>query len=214
MSQGIRTVWGMALAALLLPDRCAGCGVMGASPCGACLSALRPAPKLDPPTGLDTLAALVRYDEVARALVTAVKYRNARGSIAGLAGAAASLLDPDDMAGATLTWAPTTPDRLRRRGFDQAELLARAIGRHARLPVRACLDRLPGAHQTGLRAAERHRAPHFTARHRPSTTVVVVDDVCTTGATLSAAAGALRAAGARHVHGLVLARTPPREDHR
>ena len=204
----------MSLVALLLPDRCAGCGATGTSPCRACLSALRPAPKLDPPTGLDTLAALVRYDEVARALVTAVKYRNARGSIAGLAGAAASLLDPAAVAGATLTWAPTTPDRLRRRGFDQAELLARAVGRHVGLPVQGCLERLPGAHQTGLGAAERHRAPRFTARSRSPATVVVVDDVCTTGATLSAASGALRGAGARGVHGLVLARTPPRQEHR
>jgi predicted amidophosphoribosyltransferase len=44
--------------------------------------------------------------------------------------------------------------------------------------------------------------------------VLVVDDVCTTGATLSAAAEVLRGAGAHTVHGLVLARTPAREARR
>src|SRR4051794_37875642 len=109
----------MSITGLLLPARCAGCGALGASPCTGCVARLRPAPVLEPPDGLDSFAALVRYDDLARAVVTAVKYRNARAPVGELAGALASLA-PDGLAGATVTWAPTTAQRARRRGFDQA----------------------------------------------------------------------------------------------
>jgi predicted amidophosphoribosyltransferase len=210
----------MSITALLLPSRCAGCGALGASPCATCAASLRPPPLLDPPEGLDGLSALVRYDEVARALVTAVKYRNARSSIDGLAPALAALAprlvadgseDPDRR---VVTWAPTTSRRARHRGFDQAELLARAIARELGLPVHRCLRRLPGAHQTGRGADERRAGPRFAAAARAPPSVLVVDDVCTTGATLSAAAAALRGAGAATVQGLVIARTPARQVHR
>ena len=121
----------------------------------------------------------------------------------------ASLVVPAE--GQVVTWAPTTPDRARERGFDQAELLARAVARHLDLPVRRRLRRLAGVHQTGRSADERRGAPRFTAPGGVPNTVLVVDDVCTTGATMSAAAAALRTAGARTVHGLVLARTPARK---
>jgi len=209
----------MSIVALLLPARCAACGALGASPCASCVDALQPPPLLDPPEGLDSLSALVRYDEVARAVVTAVKYRNARASVEGLAPALAGLAPspaPTDLVDgrAVVTWAPTTPQRARSRGFDQAELLARAVARHLGLPVRGCLRRLPGAHQTGRRVEERRVGPRFVASGRAAPTTFVVDDVCTTGATLSAAAASLREAGASTVHALVLARTPPRKARR
>lgn len=199
----------MSIATLLLPARCAVCGALGGSPCASCVGALRPPPVLEAPAGLDSLAALVRYDEVARSVVTAVKYRNARASIEGLAPALASLVAPIERQ--VVTWAPTTPDRARERGFDQAELLARAVARLLDLPVRCCLRRLAGVHQTGRSASERRGAPRFVTPGGAPSSVLVVDDVCTTGATLSAAAATLRAAGALTVHGLVLARTPARQ---
>jgi predicted amidophosphoribosyltransferase len=194
---------------MLLPSRCAACGALGASPCARCAAALAPAPALGVPPGLDSLAALLRYDAAARALVTAVKYRNARASLEGLAGPAADVVDPSCRAALTLvTWAPTTAARRRERGFDQAQLLARAVASRLGRPVRSTLRRRPGPHQTGRPAHERHGSPRFTPRRPVAGSVLVVDDVCTTGATLAAAAAALREAGAREVHGLVLARTP------
>ena len=62
-----------------------------------------------------------------------------------------------------VSWAPTTPARRRARGFDQAEVLARAVARTTRLPCRGLLRRLPGPPQTGLPASERRRGPRFVA---------------------------------------------------
>jgi predicted amidophosphoribosyltransferase len=107
-----------------------------------------------------------------------------------------------------VTWAPTTRVRLRSRGFDPAELLARAVARGLRSRCSALLLRLPGPPQTGLAAAARRCGPRFEPRRSVPRSVVLVDDVATTGATLSAAAAALRDGGAQSVFALVAARTP------
>ena len=109
-----------------------------------------------------------------------------------------------------VTWAPTAPGRRRARGYDQAEVLARAVGRSLGVPVRGLLRRTDRAGpQTGRRRAERlARAPTFVATRRVPDRVVVVDDVVTTGATLQAAASALVAGGAHSVRAVAAAATP------
>jgi predicted amidophosphoribosyltransferase len=160
------------------------------------------------PPGLDRLVVAFAYEGVARELVARVKYRNARAAVAWLADAMVERLGrepPVDV----VTWAPTTPARRRARGFDHAELLARAVGRRRGIPVRGLLTREPGPVQTGARRAERRCGPQLRARPAVGgRSVLLVDDVVTTGATLTAAAGALRRSGAPAVLGLVAARTP------
>lgn len=193
---------------MLLATRCAACDRPGASPCPSCHGALRPpAPEPDPP-GLDGLIALLRYDGPARALVARIKYRNQRQAVAWLADGLAA--HARRVAIELVTWAPTTGDHRRRRGFDHGEVLARAVARRLGVPARALLRRVEGPAQTGRPAHERRSAgPVFTPVRRlaPGTRVLVVDDVVTTGATLRASVTAVRLAGAVAVPAAA-ARTP------
>ena len=109
-----------------------------------------------------------------------------------------------------VTWAPTSARRRRRRGYDQAELLARAVAWRLGVPCRRLLRRVddPRGPQTGRTRAERLAGPTFVARRRVRGVVLVVDDVVTTGATLRAAETALLAGGARSVRSIAAAATP------
>ena len=127
---------------MLLPSVCPVCLAAGAAPCESCAQMLRPAPGLPLPPGLDRCDALLAYDDLARALLTGLKRANRRSSVAWLADGLAGLRVPST--GSVVTWAPTTADRARGRGFDQAELLARAVARQVgrALPPACCGDGL------------------------------------------------------------------------
>lgn len=157
------------------------------------------------PLGLDGCAAIMGYDEVTRALLTSLKNRNRRDVVAWLADTVVRIV-PVPRPGTVVTWAPTARSRARRRGFDQSELLARALARRWRLPCRGLLLRQAGPPQAGRSALERGRNPKFSALRAVPPAVLLVDDVATTGATLTAAARALRSGGAAAVTAVVAAR--------
>ncbi|PPT40403.1 amidophosphoribosyltransferase [Xanthomonas axonopodis pv. begoniae] len=101
--------------------------------------------------------------------------------------------------------------RLRQRGYDQALELARPLGRALQLPCLPLLRRVRAtAPQSELDAVERQRnlRDAFEARGAVPAHVALVDDVMTTGATLHAAAKALRKAGVQRVDAWVCARVP------
>jgi predicted amidophosphoribosyltransferase len=175
--------------------------------CSECATTLRPPRPAPAPPGLDAWAAPFAYEGVARELVARVKYRGAHAVTDWLAAAMARLAPlplPE-----VVTWAPTTADRRRDRGFDHAQLLAGQVARQLARPARSLLHRGDDRPQTGLAAVERRLGPRFVARGCTPASVLIVDDVTTTGATLAAAAATLRAAGATHVVALTAARTPP-----
>ncbi|UNK58831.1 ComF family protein [Pseudoxanthomonas daejeonensis] len=108
---------------------------------------------------------------------------------------------------------PLHRGRLRRRGYDQALELARPMASTLRLPLRAdLLQRVQAtAAQSELDAVARRRnlqGAFRVADHCVPSHVALVDDVMTTGATLHAAASALRRAGVARVDAWVCARTP------
>jgi predicted amidophosphoribosyltransferase len=187
---------------VLFTPTCPLCGHRGAAPCVGCRSTLRRVGPVAAPVGIDTCAALLRHDGAGRALVIACKYRNRRDALPWLAAEMAALVaTPPDL----VTWAPTTAARRGARGYDQAELLARRVARSLGRPCRGLLARLPGDAQTGRPAADRRRGVAFVARPVPSSRILLVDDVLTTGSTLSAAAAALRRQGAGVVDAVVAA---------
>lgn len=108
---------------------------------------------------------------------------------------------------------PLPLPRLRRRGYNQAQELALAVGRLLGVPVRPELLYRPScdAPQSSLRARERRRNPHGSFAASPAAAGLclwLLDDIFTTGSTARAAARALLAAGAQRIDLVTLARTP------
>ena len=188
---------------MFLAARCPVCGHPVSDACVGCWSAALPAPTDA------TVPAAVAFVGAGRRLILGLKYGNGRTLARPLAARMAPLV-----AGCSadiVTWAPTSGRRLRRRGYDQAELIARALARELGLPCRPMLRRLSGsAAQTGRNRAERRAgAPRFVARRSwGPQRVLLVDDVVTTGATLRAAERALRRAGCSEIFPVAGAATP------
>jgi predicted amidophosphoribosyltransferase len=158
---------------------------------------------------VDRSLALIAYQGTGAVLVQRLKYANHRDALGMLAGGLAELIEPERPA--ALTWVPASLAHRRDRGFDQGELLARAVARC--LPgvrARRLLDRGPGAPQTGRDRAERLAGPnlHPHRGRRVVGTVVVLDDVRTTGASLRAAADVIRSGGADRIVAATIAVTP------
>jgi ComF family protein len=159
--------------------------------------------------GMDVWAPLA-YEGPARELVRALKYRAAE-RLAGAMAAQIAATAPQAFAEGCLVPVPLHPARHRRRGFNQAELLARELSRRTAMEVADCLERpRPRAPQAGRPRAERVGGLSGIGL-RPDAgvprSVLLVDDVVTTGATVAACARALRPAGACEVRVLAYART-------
>jgi ComF family protein len=196
-------------------DECARCyrplpRRAGAEPAGLCAIC-----QADTSAHLSGLRVAARYEGVVRQAIRQLKYHQQRrlaeplGDL--LADVCATLAPQIDL----IVPVPLHPSRQRQRGYNQAELLARQCAARLGLPVRPnVLHRIRATPpQVGLGAAARvanvagafaasAAAPAALAGRR----LLLVDDVCTSGATLTSAADALLAAGAVSVWGLAVAR--------
>jgi len=225
---------GEAVADILDPPLCAACGMEPAekhSLCGKCLDSIPlPSPPLCPLCGgendglfdacLECLkmdrpwskgVAVARMDGLMASLIRRLKY----GGETAIARALGSLAAEKWLeAGIDADLAVPMPAHWTRkilRGFNQADLTATVFSRLSNIPLRRPLKRIkPTPKQAGLDRAARLRNLEnaFTARGSALSgkTVVLLDDVMTTGATMSAAANALLEAGAEKVVALSLAR--------
>lgn len=212
-----------------LPPRCPGCGVVVAGGHRFCLECWRGLDFLggpacarcgDPfpggvgegdcdrclarPPAFDRMAAAVTYGDAARALALRLKYAGRPGVAETMARQMARLID--GAGGALLVPVPLHRWRLWRRGYNQAALLARALGR--RTGAQVAVDLLARTRATpsmrGLNPSERRRLVRDVfVVPRPERAagqdILLIDDVYTTGATADACARALKRAGARSV---------------
>jgi ComF family protein len=222
---------------VLFPPRCVGCGTRGAWFCAQCVqqtTAHRPV--LPCPHGvammvcphcLPELTALAgvrvagRYQGALKEAIWALKFQGKRQSAGGLGQLLADVWQISPITAADgVVAVPTTGQRQRQRGYNQAALLAHACARTLHLPyidgALLCARSVPP--QVGLTAPERRanvrdlfvvRAQSIRAMQGKR--LILVDDVMTTGATLDATAQALLRAGAAQVWGLVLARPTLRD---
>ena len=215
---------------LLLPLSCAVCNREGRFLCTECEPSL---PRLEhpycsicvapgtaglchwcatSPPAMDEVTAPYTMDGAARELVHRLKYRNLRALAPGMAGLMARHLESHPMDADVLIPVPLHPRRERARGYNQSELLTRGLSR---------LTGLPSA--TGVLHRHRDTAPQVEMESREERrlniegafacstdlagqSVLLVDDVVSTGGTVSACAAPLKGAGARSVSVLVLAR--------
>ncbi len=222
----VLTVLGAALD-VLLPPTCAGCGLPGDAVCAACRSRLVP---MEPPcchrcghpwpipvTGcpecprsIDVARQAVGYVDPVPAIVAALKDLRRRSLAAQIAALmAVRIARPPP--GVALVPVPLAPRREAARGFNQAALIARELGRIWERPVAGLLVRVREAPaQRGSSVTERRlqvRGAFATVRAADvPPAVCLVDDVHTTGATLAACGRALRAAGVARVGAITFAR--------
>jgi ComF family protein len=215
---------------LLFPPRCALCDRDGTLLCDGCIAALPPAdgPRCERcfedvrrgvricraceevPPAFASVRAPFSADDGARRLVHLLKY----DGLTSLAAPMASLMAPELPDGIdVIVPVPLHRGRQRSRGYNQAADLARHLSRLAALPVDERTARRVRATPPLVKSAGRadrraimHGAFTASARRVEGRRVLLVDDVCTTGATLDASARSLHDAGARSVRALTFAR--------
>ncbi len=210
---------------LAFPASCAGCGREGNPICAVCLPALDARLGLPPgvplglpadlPDGLLQVEWCAPFSGVVRDALHQLKYSGERRLAGPLGDAIARRWSRAGAGGDLLVPVPVHRDRAAQRGYDQAVLLARASSRTLGLPVIDAIERWV-ATIAQFQLDRRARATNVERAFRPRSTdaldgvrgrwVVLVDDVMTTGATLSACATVLLEGGAMAVSAVTVAR--------
>lgn len=203
---------------LLFPPHCTVCKSSGSVLCPSCLTTMRssaPLPYKPPPRYMNGLCATNFYQEPLRSCIHALKYDGATRLAEPLGLLLAQTYFDYGMQADIIVPIPLHSDRQRKRGYNHAQLLASVCATHIGVPLREDIvvrTRATSA-QVGLAAPERRQNVEgaflaaFATNIIYGRRIIVVDDVCTTGATLEACASTLVAAGAYSIYGLVLARS-------
>ncbi|GGA45453.1 hypothetical protein GCM10007416_18230 [Kroppenstedtia guangzhouensis] len=158
--------------------------------------------------------AVLRYTAYPKELMRLFKYRGREVLAEPLGEMMAEVLFEAGIRPEVVTYVPLHPDRMRQRGFNQSELLARQVARRLNLPLRSALQRIrPTLPQSRRSRWERMGALSGAFRLNPRSVGavvdkrwLVVDDVYTTGSTLVECAKTLKRAGAKQVCSLTWAR--------
>ncbi|MDQ3645508.1 MAG: phosphoribosyltransferase [Actinomycetota bacterium] len=185
---------------LLGPLRCIGCRRPGARLCSRCVAGHPRRSRDEAISGVDRVLAPWAYEGPGRSLILALKLRSELCAASPLVEAIVTAARSEGVLSSVVTWVPGRRPDIRRRGFDHAEVLARGVAGELGLPAERLVKRSRasgGRDQVGLGRAERLANLAFAFRARPcGSSVMLVDDLITTGATAAACAAALRLQGA------------------
>lgn len=236
--------WLTLLFDILFPKKCVGCGRSGKYVCHECEVGLWEEEQICPicrrvsryglkhkychePYSLDGLTCLWAYEGVARAIIKKAKYRFFYDLLRELISLPVDQLSVRPEFNYFLKYletkpvvvpVPLYPKRLRERGFNQAEMIAKMFSQIWHLELNDCLIRVKDTgHQVGRTRIERLLALENAFQTSPSVpllnsgegrraNILLVDDVWTTGATMNECGKTLKKAGVKRVWGLVLAR--------
>ena len=207
-----------ALLDLLYPPKCPFCGrVLERGEARMCALCGRNLPWTDGPgpavEGCEVCLSPLHYRDGVRGAVHRCKFKGG-ADLAGLFGEmmARCLSGCRDGAGDLVTWVPLHPKRRKRRGYDQAELLARRVSELCAVPAVSTLEKVRVTGVQSQQSTEADRRANVEGAYRAlpgldltGRRVVLVDDVVTTGSTLAQCAACLRSAGAASVVGLTFA---------
>lgn len=200
----------------LWPSECLACGREGGWLCGGCKSRLvaiktptcpfcrrlaargRTCPRCRRTFALTGARAVWLYREPIKSVIRRFKYHGLTAISGELGGHLATIVRDSAIRFSLVTSVPSAPKQWRDRGFNQSELLARAVASDLGRPYRRLLRRRGQRGQVGLTRRQRflNVASQFVAQTKLSgEAILLVDDVITTGATLNACASALKSAG-------------------
>lgn len=210
---------------LIAPDECLGCGNEGMCLCLDCEEILmikkvpacvmcnqqntdnRVCKRCRAKTAITGASIAYRYDGITKDLITKMKYENGR-SIAHYLAAKLPRIENDSQA--VVCFVPCDGPSRRARGYDQAEILAKYYSRFVGLPMKRILIRTKHTKQVGQKRSDRFAnvAGNFQCRSASleGLNVILVDDVITTGATIGECAKILRAAGAKTIWAVAIAK--------
>jgi len=217
---------------ILFPRYCVGCRKEGSFICDSCLLSQ---PLIVPPVcplcgrpqasgilcsdcirwkaEIDGIRSPFRFEGVIQQAVYQLKYRNLRAIAPMLAGLLYDFMKITPVRGDALVPVPLHKSRIRERGYNQSALLAKELAKLSGLPViQNSLVKheksMPQARSANVEERKKNVSGVFSIRDERLTgrSVILIDDVSTSGATLDACAGVLKEAGVLSVWGLTLAR--------
>lgn len=221
-----------AIVEFLFPATCVGCGKWGNFICSKCSKSLL---RITPPicnrcgkpettgtfcpdcwnsvTKIDGIRSVFRFEGVIRQAVHDLKYHHLKALSGNMACYLFEYLAKNPIDTDALMPVPIHKNRIKQRGYNQSELIAKHLGKMLDLPViTTCLirsrDSLPQARSEDVAQRKKNVLGAFSCADKAGTfkNIVLIDDVCTSGATLEACAVTLKKSGFQSVWGLTVAR--------
>lgn len=211
----------------IAPHMCVACGTTGSIVCDDCIQLLpdlvsrcyrcnkittdfKTCVTCKNTSPLHAVYICTEYETVAKALVQKLKFERTYAAASTIARAMTQQLGsyiPQDV---PVTFVPTATNRVRQRGYDQAQIIAKSLAGQLNVGCTPTLTRLGQQRQTSSsrtqRLAQMHDAFTVRAPSKIPKQLLLVDDVMTTGSTLESVARTLKTAGAEKVSAIVFAR--------